>query len=126
MLSPLLIVILLGVAIAVGRQSDARLRVDAAAQTAARAASTARTPASALTAAQTALAGQDTTHACQPLTVSITTVGGFVPGGTIRAAISCRVSLIDITGVRLPGQRTISSTAYAPLDRFRSISGGMP
>jgi Flp pilus assembly protein TadG len=124
LLVPLLVGVFLMGALAVGRQSETRMRVDAAAQAAARAASTAHTLPAAQTAARAAVAGQDGDRACTTITVSVTTLAGFVPGGTVHTSVACVVSLTDITSLRLPGHRTLHADAYAPLDRFRAVSHG--
>jgi len=123
LLVPLLVLVMLMGALAIGRQAETRARLDAAAQTAARAASTAHTLPAARAAAQAAIGGQDGDRACARLTLTVTTLTGFVPGGTVHTTASCQVSLVDITGLRLPGQRTLRADAYAPLDQYRAISG---
>lgn len=123
LVTPVLIALMLFV-VAGGRLVSARADVDAAARDSARAASIARSPATAeqegATAAQANLT--DRGVSCRTLTVTIDT-SEFRPGGTVAATVSCDVELADLTGLGLPGRRTLSSRFVEPIDAFRGISG---
>ena len=57
---------------------------------------------------------------CRRLTVTIDTTG-FRADGIVAATVTCVVDLSDITGLGLPGAKTISSTFTAPVDHYRGI-----
>lgn len=122
LLTPVLILMLLFV-VALGRVASTRQDVDAAARDAARAAANARSAAAARTdgdnAAHAALTSGGIT--CRTLTVDIATTD-FRSGGVVTAHISCTVDLGDLTGLRLPATRTITSTFTAPIDQYRGLS----
>jgi Flp pilus assembly protein TadG len=126
LLAPLLIALALAV-LAAGRQTEARMQVNDAAATAARAATTARTPTDATHAAQDAAAAMLTgdNATCHTPTVTVDT-SDFTPGATITATVACTVDLADLTGLSLPGSRTITATASAILDRYRTVSEARP
>jgi len=120
--TPVLVALML-LAVAGGRLASARGEVDAAARDSARAASIARTPAAAerdgRAAAEATLNNQHVT--CRTLTVTVD-VTEFQPGGTVTSTVACAVALGDLTGLGLPGTRTISTSFVAPVDRFRGMS----
>lgn len=123
LLAPLIILLLLLIVYA-GRAVNARGQVDAAAHTAARAASIARSPAQAVAAAAQAiapdLAGSD--GPCAALTVQVDT-SQFRPGGVVRATVACRLDQSDLAaGLPIPGQRTLTTTASAPVDVYRGVT----
>ncbi|WP_018504998.1 TadE/TadG family type IV pilus assembly protein [Parafrankia discariae] len=123
LLAPLIILLLLLIVYA-GRAVNARGQVDTAAHTAARAASIARSPAQAVAAAEQAVApdpaGSD--GPCTALTVQVDT-SQFRPGGVVRATVECRLDQSDLAaGLPIPGQRTLTTTASAPIDVYRGIT----
>jgi len=63
---------------------------------------------------------QDRGIECRQLTVTIDTTG-FRADGIVAATVICVVDLSDITGLGLPGAKTISSTFTAPVDHYRGI-----
>ena len=101
---------------------QARGDVDAAARDAARAAVNARSAAQAIDAgndaARVALVEGGVT--CRSLAVEIDT-SAFRAGGVVRATVACTVELESLTGVALPGSRTVTSSFLAPVDQFRGI-----
>jgi len=124
LLAPVLLV-LLGFVVFLGRVTQARAEVDAAARDAARAASLTRTVADADVAAQRSagdtLRGQGIT--CRRFSVGLDT-SRFTPGGTVTAEVHCAVSLAGLHLLGLSGTKTLVSRFAAPLDRYRAITGG--
>ena len=115
------LVVLLLFVVALGRVSEARGSVDEAARDAARAASIARNE---------SLAGEQGRQAaladlaadgisCQAPTVAID-ASDLRPGGRVSATVVCTVSFGDLLLLRLPGRRTVSSTAVEVVDMYRS------
>jgi Flp pilus assembly protein TadG len=102
---------------------EASDQVDAAAVIAARAASLQANPAAGAAAgrvaAQRALADRGTS--CVDLQVGLD-VGAFRPGGAVRASVTCRADLSDLSGVGLPGTKTFTASAVVPLEEHRVIS----
>jgi hypothetical protein len=123
------VVALIGLAIAAGRTTIAQGSVDAAARDAARQASISRSAgeaqAAAVASADAALArdGLD----CQPAVFM--RLGGFnVPVGqpaTVRAFVTCTVSLSDLLVPGVPGEKTLRASFTSPLDPFRGRSLGL-
>lgn len=119
LLTPVLLLLLLFVVLG-GRLAQARADVDAAARDAARAASIARSPA----AARSDGAAAATSHladrgvSCRALDVSID-AGAFAPGGTVTAVVACTVDLGDLTGLRVPLSRSVSSSFSEAVDLYR-------
>ena len=121
LLTPVLIGLLLFL-VAAGRAATSRSQLEAAARDAARAAANART---APAAERAAIAAAQATIieggvACQRLTVSIEG-SDLRPGGSAYAQLSCQVSYAGLTGIGLPGSRTISVQFRAPIDTFRAM-----
>jgi hypothetical protein len=54
--------------------------------------------------------------ACAATDVQLSTAG---TGGTVVASVSCRVALADLVDLALPGEKTITASASAPVDRYR-------
>ncbi len=121
LLAPVVILLLLLI-VAVGRQIQTRMQVDDAAATAARAASTARSPAQAQAAARAAVTAglPGGTPSCRAVTVTVD-ASDFRPGGVVRVTVACTVDLADLTGLRLPASRTLASTSTAVIDRYRGV-----
>ena len=59
-------------------------------------------------------------HTCAHATISVDT-SHFVPGGYVTAHVSCVVLLSDVGFPGLPGSTTVSASATAPLDPYRSV-----
>jgi Flp pilus assembly protein TadG len=108
--------------IGVGRLDEAHGQVVGAARDAARAASNARTPAEAVAAANsTAHADLTSTGlTCRQVDVHVAT-DQFTPGGIVQVTVSCTTDLSDVTVSGLPGAKTLSASATAPLDTFRGV-----
>lgn len=119
LMTPVLLVLLLLV-VAGGRLAQARGDVDGAARDAARAASLARDPVTAESVARAAARFRlrEGGVTCRQLDLEVDT-GSFVPDGFVTATVSCAVDLGDLTGLRLPASRVMTSTFAEPLDAFR-------
>jgi Flp pilus assembly protein TadG len=109
---------LLAFAVLAGRIGTAHQDVVSAAQAAARAASLRQGPAAmvadARAAAETTL--RDAGMACSSTAVELASAGA---GGAVTATVSCQVALADLADLTLPGQKTITARASAPVDRYR-------
>jgi hypothetical protein len=109
---------LLAFAVLAGRVGTAHQDVVTAAQAAARAASLRQSPtamvADARTAAETTL--RNAGMSCGSTAVDVATAGA---GGVVTATVSCRVALADLVDLALPGQKTITARASAPVDQYR-------
>lgn len=120
-LAPLLVVVLL-FAVAVGRLVVARQEVDGAAVDAARAASEASSAQAAIQAANDSaasdLSGKGLT--CTPLNTAVDTAD-FVAGGDVTVRLTCTASLTGLSLLRLPGAQTLTSSATAPVDSYRTV-----
>lgn len=124
--APLLVLLLLFVVFC-GRLATTQVRISDVAHQAVRAATSARTPSQAATAAHetaaSALAAAGVT--CRSLAVAIDTAG-LRPGSTVTATISCTVDLNDLSGLGLPGSRTLTCTFSSVVDTWRGTSGAAP
>jgi Flp pilus assembly protein TadG len=60
------------------------------------------------------------THTCAHAVVTLDT-SHFTPGGYVTAHVSCLVLLSDVGVPGLPGSTTVSASATAPLDPYRSV-----
>jgi Flp pilus assembly protein TadG len=109
---------LLAFAVLAGRVGTAHQDVVSAAQAAARAASLRQSPeamvADARAAAETTLRGAGIE--CDSTTVQVSTAG---TGGIVAATVSCQVALSDLVDLALPGRKTVTARASAPVDRYR-------
>jgi Flp pilus assembly protein TadG len=119
LVTPLLVMLLL-LAVGVGRLVTARADVDGTARAAARAASIRRDPGSADRAArQMAVATLAERHlTCRQLDLT-TDTQAFRAGGWVAVELSCTVDLSQLTLLGLPGSRTIQARFVEPLDNFR-------
>ncbi len=121
---PIFVVLLL-IIVALGRASTASIQVQDAAHAAARAATLATTPAAAEQAAEQAasqaLASTGTT--CRSVNVSAD-VGALTPGSMVRVTVSCAVNYQDLSGIALPGARTISATSSSIVDLYGTTGTG--
>ena len=122
LLAPVLLAVLMLV-VGLGRMAHARQQVESIAADAARAASLARNPDASRDEARTAaeLSRDNADLSCMPLDVQVNT-GDYRPGGTIRVVVTCVADLSDVAVSGLPGHRTFTATAVAPLENFRSMS----
>lgn len=122
-LVPVIAVVLLFV-VALGRYAYSGQLVEQAARAAVWAAADAATPAQAAEAAQSA--GQSALSSagvsCQNLQV-VTDTGDFVAGGTVGVTVTCTASLADLTLSGVPGSKSVSASASAPLEKFRQFGG---
>ena len=121
-LTPVLVGCILAIA-AGARFVEAADQVDAAAAVAARAASlegsAAAASAAGRSAAQRSLAERG--RSCAHLTVHVDP-GAFEAGGVVRATVTCRADLSDLTGFGLPGSKSFTATSVVPLETHRVIS----
>ena len=109
--------------IGLGRLDEAHGQLVGAARDAARAASDTRSPADAIAAA-TSTAQADLTGAgltCRHADVHVDTAG-FTPGGIVTVTVSCTADLADVTVSGVPGAKTLTAHASAPLDRYRGTN----
>lgn len=115
--------LLVFIAVGMGRLGQAREDIDAVARDAARAGSLARSAGDADTAAQAAvtdvLGARDLT--CANLAVNVDT-SEFRPGGWVRVDVSCTVALADLTGMWAPGTKVMTARGLAVVDTYRRIS----
>jgi Flp pilus assembly protein TadG len=117
LVAPLLIVLLVLVA-GLGRIAHARGEVDGAAADAARSASLQRTPDAAQRAGEEAARAYLGPRACRQLDVTIDTAR-LQPGGDVAARVQCEASLAGLGVSGLPGSRSFTATAVAPIDTYR-------
>lgn len=112
--------VLIFIAVGLGRVAMARQDIDAAARDAARAGSIARSPEEARSAAEDAasrtLASHDLT--CGGLQVAVD-ASEFRAGGWVRVDLSCTVDLADLAGVWAPGSKTLRARGLAVVDAFK-------
>lgn len=118
LVAPLLIALLLLVA-GLGRIAHTRGQVDGAAADAARTASLHRDPSRAQQAGADAARDHLGQQACRDLDVAIDTTN-FQPGGQVVARVRCTASLAGLGLSGLPGTRTFTATAVAPIEAHRS------
>jgi Flp pilus assembly protein TadG len=102
--------------------TTAHQRVEAAAQAAAQAAATAPDGGvAALEASTMVSSGLRGGRPCAQIGVR-TDTAAFVPGGSVTVTVTCR---LDLGGMAIPGippVATVSATATAPLDRYRTFA----
>ena len=115
-------VALLCLVVGAGRLVDAHSELLGAARDAARAASQAASPsAAAMTARATAAADLiDDAIRCGQLAVH-TDTSSFTRGGIVRVQVTCVTTLGDVTVAGFPGHETLSGSAAAPIDTYRSV-----
>ncbi len=127
LVAPVLIILLLFV-VELGRVAVARGEVDGAARDAARAASTRRSPgaarAAAEQAAQDTLAARDVTCRGTPGVRVAMGPGGFTPGGSVSAEVTCAVDLYELSLLKIPATRTMTGRSVSAIDTYRGIAGG--
>lgn len=122
------LLLLIGMIVVAGRVSLSGGGVDQAAAAAARQASISRDATTARSSAHQAATAALTQQGlrCTGVTVAIGAGGFTAPVGTpaqVSATVTCRVTLSDLAIPGLPGTRTVTATAYAPLDTYRERTG---
>ncbi|WP_067826286.1 TadE/TadG family type IV pilus assembly protein [Actinomadura kijaniata] len=118
LITPLFVAFLLLLAGA-GRLVDAKSQMDGAARDAARAASVARSAGGAQGMAQDAAAATlRTSRWCAGGPRVSTDTGAWGPGGRVAVTITCDVDLGDLAFIGLPGSRTLTGRALAPIDTY--------
>lgn len=119
---PLFISVLMFVVVC-GRLVETQLRVDSAAEDAARAASLARSSQDAQKAARSAVADDlgGGGLSCSAYTVGIDT-SDFRPGGGVRVSVRCSASMSGLSGLGLPGVVGVTSHAASPIDFYRGTT----
>jgi Flp pilus assembly protein TadG len=119
-LTPALVAAIMVIA-AGGRYVDARGQATSAAFAAARAASLSTSQPAAVAAgtraAERSIAERG--HACARLEVTID-AHDFAPGGAVHARVTCTADLSDL-GLPLPGPKTFTAAATAPLEQHRDF-----
>lgn len=120
--------VLIALAVVVGRQAVAQSAVDLAAHDAARAASLSRSPTvaeqRAMDAAVQTLARQGL--GCVELAVTVDVDAFAVPVGqpaSVGVRVACEVSFADVAMPGVPGTRTVTAASTSPLDRYRGRGG---
>jgi Flp pilus assembly protein TadG len=119
-LAPLLLVVIASILL-LGQLGLARTRVADAAGAAAEAAAIAAGPSTAEAAAEqaatSALANAGVT--CAPSSLQLD-LADFVPGGRVRASVSCTVAIAREAVPGMPGHLTLQASALAPVDPYRN------
>lgn len=120
-LTPVVLVIAL-TSLTVGRVVEARQQVVEAARAGAEAAAVLPTVGTAqwVGSMNAAINLIGRTHTCAHATITLDT-SHFAPGGYVTAHVSCLVLLSDVGVPGLPGSMTVSASATAPLDPYRSV-----
>ena len=119
--APFLLLVLLPFGVLVGRLVLAGSLADGAAADAARAASLQRNTVAARQAASVAAKQslQQAGISCRGFTVTLT--GTVQPGGVVTVKVSCTTSLSDLAMPGVPGSKTLTGTASAPIEITRGI-----
>jgi len=119
-LAPLLLLVISSILL-LGQLGLAKTRVASAAGAAVDAAATAVSPAAAEAAAaqavQAALANEGLACESEALRLDL---ADFIPGGEVRATVSCTVAVGRETVPGLPGHLTLTASASAPVDPYRN------
>lgn len=103
----------------VGRMVDAQSQIDGAARDAVRAASIARSAGDAGRLADIAGTASLREHNwCQGGPQVVTDVGEWGAGGRVSVAVRCTVDLGDLSFIGLPGTKSFTGTAVAPIDTY--------
>jgi Flp pilus assembly protein TadG len=115
------IMVLVAFTVFVGRYSATRQEVASASRDAARAASVLQRPDMARSAGERA--AQETlgnrSISCSGGPVVEVNVDNLHPGGYVEATVRCQVSLSDLAGFNIPGNRTVESASTAVVDTYR-------
>jgi len=122
--APLLLIVIV-LMVALGRIDSAQGDVESAAQAGVQAAAVqadgAAAQRQAATVATATLAGAGLTCLAPQIT---TDTSHFVAGGSVSVSVTCVTSLADVSVPGMPGSKTLSARAVAPIDEFRSVGGG--
>jgi Flp pilus assembly protein TadG len=120
-LAPILLVVVLATLV-FGRLSEARQQVIEASRAGAEAAAVLPTVGTAqwVGSINSAINLIGRTHTCAHVSIAIDTAH-FVPGGYVTARVTCVVQLSDIGFPGLPGTTTVTASATAPIDPYRSV-----
>ena len=122
--APVLLIIIV-LMVALGRVDSAQGDVESAARAGVQAAVVQADAANAQTQATSAvtstLAGAGLTCPAPQIT---TDTSNFVAGGTVSVSVTCVTSLADVSVPGVPGSKTLSATAVAHIDVFRTVGGG--
>ncbi|MCW2525285.1 MAG: TadE family protein, partial [Pseudonocardiales bacterium] len=110
------------VVVAFGRVTHGRQLVQQAASAAARAASLANTPGGAMTAAaqEASATLANAGISCQLMRPTVDT-SQFHAGGQVTVTITCVANLSSLTVVGLPGHKSLTASATAPLEKYRQF-----
>jgi len=118
LLAPVFVMFLMLLA-AAGRVVDARSQIEGAARDAARAASIARSAGDAEAyAARAAARSLADHHWCRGGPRVFADTAQWGPGGRVTVTVTCTVDLGDLALVGLPGSRTFTGDAVAPIDTY--------
>jgi len=121
LLAPVVIALLCFV-VGLGRIADAGAQVTGAARDAARAASLQRDPDQARSVARNTAAADLTAAGidCRNLSV-VTDTTAFTAGGVVRVVVMCAADLSGLALAGLPGAKTMTATAAAPIDSYVGV-----
>ncbi|TDQ55098.1 TadE family protein [Actinorugispora endophytica] len=119
LVAPLLIAFALLMVLA-GRVVGAQSTADEIAHAAARAASMERTAPQAQAAADQVAGEALSSHGlvCADYTLALNH-GGLQPGGAVTAVLSCHIDLGDLSGLNVPGTRTVQGESTVVVDTYR-------
>lgn len=115
--TPLVLLILF--VVFVGRVAQAQLDVRQAAAAAARAASVTQTAGAAAATARDEAVGNLTAAGVDCTSQTVDVSASMAPGSRVSVTVTCPIALADLTGVGLPGARTIRARAIEQVDKFR-------
>lgn len=105
--------------VGVGRIIDAQSQVDGAARDAARSASVARSESDAVTRAADTVAFSLNGHDwCTGGPQAETDTGAWGPGGRVTVTVTCDAELGGLSFIGLPGTKTLTGAATAPIDTY--------
>jgi Flp pilus assembly protein TadG len=123
-LTPVLLFLALLVS-AFGRISDARQQVVESARAGAEVAAVLPNAGAAQSGASAAAVegSLGRVHVC-PTPQVVTDASHFYPGGYVKVTVVCRVSLADLSLPGIPGTTVVEASSVAPIDPYRSVSGG--
>ena len=105
-----------------GRLHSAGVEVTTVARSAAREASMALNPTSAAAVALHVVTTSSLTSRCSSLSADTSwtrSVGGSWRGGAVSVVVTCVVRNVSLTGVWIPGVRTVSVSDTQPVDRYQ-------
>lgn len=122
LLAPVLVAVLLLI-VGLGQLSEAGGQLTGAARDGARAASQALSADAAPDAARSAVTADlvDSGRNCRNADVQVDT-SRFAPGGTVRVRVICTYELSDLGFAGFPGRHTLTATATAPIERYRTVN----